>query len=279
MLLKATTKPGEAYADLEELYGRLLGQWVLEMNHVAALVGGFDSRQKHGGQDGVRFLPIPRARQVAAVRFLNEHAFKPPSFALQPDVLRRIEPAGVLERLETAQQRVFGALLAPARMARLVEQEAIDGAAAYKPTDFLRDLRTGVWSELGAPEVKIDAYRRNTQRLFIEVLADRLNGRTPVTDDARAFFRGELRTLNASLAAALPKARDRATRLHLEDARDQIAKALDPRFARPAPVPGGPQSGLDGEFVDDADGKLFEEIGPLNCFPDFAIRRETAQSF
>ena len=28
----------------------MLGQWTLEMNHVAALVGGFDSQQKNVGQ-------------------------------------------------------------------------------------------------------------------------------------------------------------------------------------------------------------------------------------
>ena len=61
MLLPATTKPGEPYDDLEGLYGRMLGQWALEMNHVAAIVGGFNSQQKHVGQDGVRFTPVPES--------------------------------------------------------------------------------------------------------------------------------------------------------------------------------------------------------------------------
>jgi len=40
MLLDATTtKPGEPYRELTEVYGRLVGQWTLEMNHVASLVG------------------------------------------------------------------------------------------------------------------------------------------------------------------------------------------------------------------------------------------------
>ena len=72
MLLPATTaKPGEPYDDLDELYGRMLGQWALEMNHVAAIVGGFNSQQKHAGQDGVRFTPIA-ARQAGARRRVPE---------------------------------------------------------------------------------------------------------------------------------------------------------------------------------------------------------------
>ncbi len=51
MLMTATTtRTGEPFADLEELYARLLGQWALEMNHVAAIVGGYNSQQKHIGQ-------------------------------------------------------------------------------------------------------------------------------------------------------------------------------------------------------------------------------------
>ena len=46
MLLTATsTQQGDPYEDLAELYGRMLGQWTLEMNHVTAIVGGFDSEQ------------------------------------------------------------------------------------------------------------------------------------------------------------------------------------------------------------------------------------------
>jgi hypothetical protein len=207
----------------------MLGQWALEMNHVAAIVGGFSSQQKHIGQQGVRFTPIPRDRQANAVRFLNENAFATPDWAVKPDILRRIEPIGVLERVRTGQQRVLGSLLSTARLARLVEQETLDGAVAYNPLDFLADVRKGVWSEVyetAPPEV--DAYRRNLQRAYVETLASRINGAQAAIDDARAFFRGELKTLDTDLQTALNRTTDRATRLHIEDARSQIARALDP---------------------------------------------------
>ena len=43
MLLDATATDaaaGDPYDTLDELYGRLVGQWALEMNHVAAVIGG-----------------------------------------------------------------------------------------------------------------------------------------------------------------------------------------------------------------------------------------------
>src|SRR5688572_33252501 len=126
----------------------MLGQWATELSHVTAIVGGFNSQQKHGGQDGVRFVMVPREKQVAAVRFLLENAFATPSWALKSDILRRIEPAGAIARVNAAQERVLNSLLSNTRFDRLVEQEALDGAAAYKPADFMSDVRRGIWHEV-----------------------------------------------------------------------------------------------------------------------------------
>ncbi len=64
------------------------------MNHVAAVIGGFRSQQKHFGQNGVRFTAIPRQTQADAMAFLNDHAFLTPMFLVDPEVLRHIEPVG-----------------------------------------------------------------------------------------------------------------------------------------------------------------------------------------
>jgi hypothetical protein len=272
MLLTATTtKPGEPYDDLEELYGRMLGQWATELNHVAGIVGGFNSQQKHAGQDGVRFVIVPREHQAAAVRFLNDNAFATPSWAIKPDILRRIEPSGAIARVNTAQERVLNSLLSNTRFDRLVEQEAIDGAAAYRPADFLADVRRGIWRELDTPQVKIDVYRRRLQNSYLDLLSTKLNGRPAVTDDYRSLIRAELRDLNTALGAAAARATDRETRAHIADARDQIAKALDPKFAPPAAPTGTPGPfGFDDEF--NFNPNSLENFDPRDCWPDYAVR-------
>ncbi len=275
MLLTATTtQKGEPYDDLSELYGRMLGQWTLEVNHVAAIVGGFDSQQKHIGQDGARFTPVPKARQVEAVKFLNENAFATPTWALDKDMLRRIEPIGALNRIRNAQSSVLNNLLSSSRFARLVEQQAVDGDSAYQPAEFLADVRKGVWTELSAPRLKIDAYRRNLQRAYLDVANNKING-APQTlpagfpaslaglfvtsGDERPFYRAELHALNASVTASLARTTDRATRVHLEGVRDQIAKILDPKFAASSATSGAVRIfGLDER--------------PDVCWPDYVIR-------
>jgi hypothetical protein len=271
LLPAATGTAGEPYDDLAELYGRMLGQWTVELNHVAAIVGGFNTQEKYVGQDGALFVPVPKARQEAAVKFLNDNAFPTPVWAIDPDILRRIEAIGVLGRIRNAQTNVLNNLMSSSRFARLVEQEAIDGGAAYRPSDFLGAVRKGIWKELDGPQVKIDAYRRNLQRAYLDLLNDKLNppartaglgaalASSSTSGDERPFYRAELRDLNTSIQGALAKAADRETKAHLEGARDQIAKILDPKFATPAPTGAGIAI------------RVTTEDSDLMCWPDYVI--------
>jgi hypothetical protein len=275
MLLPATTaKAGEPYEDLSELYGRMLGQWALEMNHVAAIVGSFSTQTKYVGQQGRLFVPVTRERQRAAMNFLAENAFATPKWAIDLEILRRIEPIGVLNRIRNAQSSVLGNLLASGRFARLVEQQAVDGPSAYAPGEFLSAVRRAVWSELDGPQVKIDAYRRNLQRAWLDQANTKINSNPVIpvglppelaailasSGDEKPFYRAELRNLNRAISAVLTKPMDRETRVHLEGTRDQIARILDPKFNQTA-APGAPviRTALDG----------FSE--PEVCWPDYVI--------
>jgi hypothetical protein len=257
MLMPATAwKEGETYEDLSELYGQMLGQWQREMSHVAQIVGGFNSQEKVVGQEGRVFSLVPKIRQEEAVKFLVENAFTTPVWMIDPEILRRIEPTGVLTRIRTAQNSVLNAVLNDQRFARLIEQQAVDGAAAYTAAELLATVRRGVWKELDAPQVRIDAYRRNLQNAYLDLVNTKLNpapaaaaaapqgggggrggrGAAARSEDEKPFYRAELHALNASITAALAKATDHDTKAHLEGARDQIAKILDPKFLPPAPA-------------------------------------------
>jgi hypothetical protein len=224
----ATSTPGAPLDDLVELYGVLVNQWTGEMNHVVAIVGGATSQTKNAGQSGRVFTPVPGERQKRAVEFLDKNAFATPAWLIDPEVLRRIEPAGVVNRIRAAQAGVLGNLLDSARFARMVEQESMDSRAAWPPGDFLAEVRKGVWSELNAPKIAIDVYRRNLQRAYLDLAVARVNG---ASGDEKALYRAELQSLDGTIARALPRVSDRETRAHLEASRAQISMALDLRRA------------------------------------------------
>jgi len=247
LLMTAALKRGEDNSELSELYDRLLDQWSQELEHVAGIVGGADSREKYGGQLGARFTPIEPARQRAAVAFLAANAFSTPDYLIDAQILRRIEADGALRRIGSAQARVLEVLLDIDRLNRLAEYEALarNRREVYPLGEMLGDVRRAVWAELGSASVSIDPFRRRLQRSWLSQADSHLNptpvviitpsparrtsrGRSNANSDVRALVRGELMDLDSSIGSALARTTDRTTRLHLLDTRAEIKRILDP---------------------------------------------------
>jgi Met-zincin/Domain of unknown function (DUF5117)/Domain of unknown function (DUF5118) len=237
MMLDAAEQPGESYDELETLYGQAVGQWGRYMGHVAAIVGSAVTQEKYG--TGVRFEPTSRERQREAVEYLAETAFQVPEMFLDEGILRRIEPTGAVARFRTQQSRVLNNLLRQERLERLIEFEAREGASAYSVADLMSDLRAGVWGELDDSRVRVNTYRRNVQRAFLEAVDNRLNpteeelarannpAPAPWSSDIRAVMRAELQDLDEAAEQALGRAADDMTRIHLRDVRMEIERILD----------------------------------------------------
>ena len=274
MLLSATVKPGEPYEDLQLAYTRLLGQWVLEMNHVSAIVGGFDSQQKHGGQAGVLFTPIPkraagRGGPVPERQRLPDAGLPGEPRGAAPDRAGRgagssahRPAAGIgvaaLERPRAAAGRARGD-----RRRRRLCSDRLPGRRPARRLDRARRHRRPSAST---------AFRRNLQRAYLETLAERVNGRQAASDDARALFRQELRLLDGQLQAAAGRAADGVTRAHVTDARALIQRALDPTVQAAGPA-GGARTVSDslGGFAD-PEGGVNDLLTDVVCWPDYAIR-------
>jgi hypothetical protein len=204
---------------------------------------------------------------------------------VKPEILRLISPTAAISRVRTAQNSVMNSLLLTARLDRLIEQAAMDGAAAYTPIQLLADVRAGIWSELRTPAAPIDAYRRNTQRIHIDTIDNRLNGGAEPSVEVRALLKGELRSLRTQVVAAIPTATDRATRLHLEDSRDAIDEILDPRAMRtrgaaPAAAAGGRGFSDSLRVLESSSSRFDYENDPflqrgssaVACWPDYVIK-------
>jgi hypothetical protein len=250
LLMSATLRRGEDNSELIEMYDRLVDQWAREMEHVANVVGGAESREKYGGQLGPRFVPLPRARQKAAVRFLNENAFVTPTYLVNTDVLRRIEADGTLRRIGSAQSRILSELLDNDRLYRLSDYEALArgkaGNDVYPVPELLADVRQGIWKELSMSRVAIDPFRRALQRAWLSQADSKINPAPAIVisssrtgsararagsgpnSDVRGLMRGDLNDLDALLRSAAGRAANRETRLHLLDARAEIKRILDP---------------------------------------------------
>ncbi len=248
LLEEAAVHQGQDFEDLDLLYTRLIGQWSTELRHVAIMVGGADAQEKYAGQSGMRYTPWSRSRQQDAVRFLNENAFRTPTEFVLPNLLRRIEVEGALRRIGGAQASVLSTLWTDRRLERLIENAALTANRrdAYSLADMLTDVRGGIWSELSAPSVSIDAFRRELQRAYLTQARGKLFPTPPqlppglppeflaqfavarATSDVQSAFRADLMALAASIRQSVGRAANPETRAHLEDALAQIDRTLHP---------------------------------------------------
>lgn len=233
-LIEWTSTPGKGYEDLEEIYGELIGQWSRYAGHVATNIGGVYQERKTSNQDGVLYTPVPKAYQQKAMQFMNEHVFTTPEWLLDTEILRRIEHAGTFERVQQLQARHLRAVLSPSVLARLNEYHSFDGSK-YAPLEMLSELRRGIWKEVYG-NTAIDPYRRNLQRVYLEIVKELFDndtirtGRTTIdiaNSDIRPMLRIELNELQKAVQAN--RTSERLTKAHLEDVLKRIDAILNPK--------------------------------------------------
>ncbi|HNP19240.1 MAG TPA: zinc-dependent metalloprotease [Fulvivirga sp.] len=239
-LIEWSSEEGKNYDDLEELFENVLGQWSRYNGHVKTNIGGVYEDHKSYDQAGNVYTVVPKTIQKRAMDYLQKETFATPTWMLDESVLKRIEHAGMVDRVRGLQTRILDQVLEPERIARLIEAEAVLGRKTYTPLEMFADMRNGIWSELRTSKT-IDPYRRNLQRAYIERMeylmkdqpssgSSRASSGTPVNvsvSDIRPAVRGELKALKAQIARARPS--DTMTKYHLDDCIVRINNILDPK--------------------------------------------------
>lgn len=146
-LIEWTTKPGENYEDLEELYGEFISVWNRYVNHVVTNVGGIHEELKTSDQAGTVYTAVPRHEQQRAINFLNRHVFSDQPWLIPKAVSSRIGSEGSLELIAARKTRILNSLLSESRLKRLIEGEFQNGKQAYTIEDMLDALDQSIWSE------------------------------------------------------------------------------------------------------------------------------------
>jgi hypothetical protein len=253
-LVSWTTRDGDDYSELNELYGEALGMWARYMGHVVSVIGGVNVDLKTADQDGVVFRAVERDRQQAALRFLGDQVFRTPTWLAPDAILSRIGPPAGQTSLVDRQAAVVAQLLDPRRLARLAQSEAMSERDAYPPAVYLADLRRALWGAPGALTTP-DANRRTLQRVYLDRLAVLVappepppgggqggGGGGPQQEppspllaapnvprtDLPALARSQLRAIQADARRAAGAASSAVVRAHWQDVADRVEKVLRP---------------------------------------------------
>ena len=244
-LIEWTAEDGKDYDDLKTLYGQVLSQYNRYMGHVSNNIGGVYEHHKTYEQQGAVYTHVSKEHQKNCMQFLQKELFQTPEWMLDSDLFSKIEYSGSIERIRKMQERTLNNMLRLGKMARLIENETMNGSEAYTLLEMMRDLRSGVWSELRSGD-EIDTYRRNLQKAHIDRLAYLMTAenqkkkpefggyqKSTVVNtsqsDIRSVARAELNTLKREIKSAIGRTSDRMSKYHLQDAVVRIDMILDPK--------------------------------------------------
>lgn len=200
------------------------------MRHVATNVGGVYEYRKTYDEEGIVFSPVAKEKQAAAVSFLNEQVFQAPQWLILPDVTRRFEGAGTLERLRSFQVTTLDRLFEADRLNRLIEAQAMSDTETYTLLDLFEDTREGIWTELSTGQA-IDPYRRNMQRAYLDKMKSLMELEDEQYDqtDIKAVTRATLTNLQQNIQSGLNRQQDTLSKYHLQDVQKRIEQLLNPK--------------------------------------------------
>jgi hypothetical protein len=244
-LIKWTTKPGNDYSDLEELYTEGLGQWGTYMGHVVGVIAGVNVDQKTADQNGAVFTVVPKAKQQAALNFLNENVFITPDWLQPASISALIGPSALPAR----QVGVLNSVMSNAKLGRLELIEKFDGVHAWPVADYMSEVKRMIWQ---TPQgMAPDANRRALQRAYVARLGAIVNppaapaaapaagGAAPAPpapflapvnlaqSDLPALARAQLRAIHSLAKAAAVATTSATLKAHWADVADRVSEILD----------------------------------------------------
>ncbi len=239
-LIEWTYEDGKNYDDLATLYDQVFNQFNRYMGHVTSNIGGVYQYNKTYEQEGNVYTHVDKNRQKESLQFLHSQLFTTPYWMLNQQIISKIKAAGSVEKIRSMQVRTLNNLLSFDRLARVIENETLNGAQSYPLMTLLEDLTDGIWLEVKKGKTP-DTYRRNLQRAHIERLAYLLSEEQKLSDnqrryggyttidvsqsDIRAAARAELNGLYKMVNTKRKSAKGIA-KAHLEDAKSTLEQIL-----------------------------------------------------
>lgn len=102
-----------------DAYQAIAGQYMQELMHVMAVVGGVIEYDNHVGRGSSEiFKPVPAEQQARGVKLLMMKGARPPMPILNRDVMNKIQPTGYADAMTSMQPMIPAGSCPTERFAR-----------------------------------------------------------------------------------------------------------------------------------------------------------------
>ena len=118
-----TTKKGQSYEDLNELYNETIGVYRRYIYHVIKMIGGINETIMVKGQDNVPYQSLNAKEQKRALSFLGQNLWQTQSWLMNPNLISKIKSKGILKVLQNLQFSALNQILSIRRLNRMISAE------------------------------------------------------------------------------------------------------------------------------------------------------------
>jgi hypothetical protein len=248
--------PNEDYKSLTRLNTEVFRQYKKYLDQATMNIGGFLHTERTVEEETKGLDFSTRARQKAAVQFLQQELFTPPTWLMDKEIFQLSAGdvfnggIGYMAQLHSFNKDILGRIVSNRVLQNLMLAQLLQPDNAYTPDELLTDLETGIWKELST-KAPVDQYRRDLQKLYIDdLITGQLEYEKAIegnhynsfarfdarNTDINPIIKEHLRGLLARIDAAIPGSRDDMTKYHLIELKDRIRKALYDREETEPPI-------------------------------------------
>ena len=214
----------DMYKNVSRMYEGVISQFNRYMGHVARNIGGRYITEKSIEQEGLKYEPVPRAKQKEALNFLNRQLFHKPTWLVDVPYIYNIadQPDNYLNSLINGVVST-SMLLSNARLTRMA-QFSKDFQDTYSPEEYISDLSGMIFEELNKGGA-VDSYRRSLQRRFVSQSLDLIKNQANNMNDGTILVLAELENIYKKASKA--RGGDAVTKAHWQAIAKQIKDALE----------------------------------------------------
>ena len=164
-----TTKKGQNFNDLKELYSEMLSVYRRYIFHVIRIIGGVNETKLNKGQKKIyQFENVNFEKQKNALKFLNENLWKSQYWLIDKKIISKIDYKGGLNRISNIQKSAINYILNIKKLNRnLSSQKTLNGTGMTNNM-MIETLINNVIIE----RVKPDVLERNIQKHLLIKLID-----------------------------------------------------------------------------------------------------------
>jgi hypothetical protein len=132
-----TTKQGQSYDDLNELYNEMIGVYRRYIYHVIRMVGGVNETLLNKGQENIPFKNVSDQEQREALAFLDFHLWSTQNWLLQKSLISKIKEEGALKLIQNLQYSALNRILSVKNLNRILSSHTTLIGQGLHPDEIL----------------------------------------------------------------------------------------------------------------------------------------------